>query len=219
MRKSCVMAAVALALAAAPYGYAQTVLQGSLLPHSFGSFTCSVVADDADPNPGRNLVEVQKEAGPVQSDVCSYRSGDIKMHVRLNKYHDPSSAYEVYTALLTPDMHPSTVGELSGVDKDRLLMLLGDFVLDVRDYHSASTADLQQLAKLVKSHADKAPLPPIRSYLPEGLSDGTQRYSLGPAGFGGVAAGCVPDAAVGGAAFASFADDFAGHCETRRSAD
>jgi hypothetical protein len=183
MRKSCWIAGLALALTAAPYCYAQTVLEGSLLPHSFGSFTCSVVADYADVTPGRNLVEVQKEAGPVQNDVCSYGSGDVKIHVRLDKYRDPSSAYEVYTALLTPDMHPSTVGELSGVDKDRLLMLLGDFVLEVRDYHSASTADLQQLAKLVKRHADQAPLPPIRSYLPEGLSDGTQRYSLGPAGF------------------------------------
>jgi hypothetical protein len=186
MRKFCLIAAFALALAAAPYCRAQTVLRGGLLPHSFGTFTCSAVVSDVHLNTGKNLFDlqnVQKEAGLLRGDVSDCGSGDTKLHVHLNKYRDPSSAYETYTAFLTPDMHPSTVGELSGVDKDQLLMLLGDFVLDIRDYHNASTADLQQLAKAVKSRADNAPLPPIRSYLPEGLSDGTQRYSLGPAGF------------------------------------
>jgi hypothetical protein len=187
MRKSSCIAAFTLALAAAPYCHAQTVIRGSLLPDSFGRFTCSAVVDDVHLNTGKSLFDVQdvqKEAGLIQGDVSDCGSGDTKLHVHLNKYRDPSSAYEIYTAFLTADMHPSTVGELSGVDKDELLMLLGNFVMTVRDYHYAATADLQQLAKAVKSRADNAPLPPIRSYLPEGLSDGTQRYSLGPVGFG-----------------------------------
>src|ERR1700676_1303286 len=180
MRKICFIGG--LALAAAPYSFAQSLGQPSRLPGKVGNFACSVVVDDVHLNPGQSFMELQKESGPTQSDICEYGSGRHRIHVHLNKYRDPSSAYEVYTALLTPTMHPSTIGELSGVDKNRLIMLLGDMVLDVWDQQNASTADLQQLAKLVKSRADKAPLPPVPSYLPEGFSDGTQRYALGPVG-------------------------------------
>jgi hypothetical protein len=171
MRKICLLAASALALAAAPYTYAQ------VLPDSFGAWQRTSCAM----KPAAPVLFA--EAGLQEHQSCQFMTGGRSLSIRAERYRDPSSAYEVYTAGLTPDMHPSTVGELSGVDKNQLLMLLGDFVLDVRDYHSASTADLQQLAKTVKSRADHAPLPPIRAYLPEGFSDGTQRYSLGPAGF------------------------------------
>jgi uncharacterized protein DUF6599 len=110
-------------------------------------------------------------------------SAGKKIQVQAYKYRDSSGAYEVYTALLTADMLPSTVGELTGVTKEHLIMLLGDVVLDVTNHQNASTGDLQQLAKLVKGRANLAPLPPIRLFLPQGLSDGTQRYALGPAGF------------------------------------
>ena len=36
---------------------------------------------------------------------------------------------------------------------------------------------------MIRKFADPTPLPPIRTYLPEGFADGTQRYALGPAGF------------------------------------
>jgi hypothetical protein len=35
----------------------------------------------------------------------------------------------------------------------------------------------------VQKRAEQSPYPPIRQYLPEGFSDGTQRYALGPAGY------------------------------------
>jgi hypothetical protein len=173
MRKFCFIGGLALALVAAPYSFGQQ----PILPDHFGSWqkgSCAM----------KPLHTTLEETGEQDSQSCQYLSGARSLSVLVGKYKDPSSAYEVYTGRLTPDMHPSTVGELSGVDKDQLLMLLGDLVLDIRDYHNVSTADLQQLAKLVKGRADKTPLPPIRSYLPEGFSDGTQRYSLGPAGFG-----------------------------------
>ena len=154
-----------------------------LLPQTFRSFSCSVVADDEDTNSISNLGALQKEAGIVQSEVCNYGSGSGRIHVHLDKYRDPSSAYEIYTASLTREMNPSTVGELSGVDKNHFLMLLGDIVLNVSDHQNATVADLRELAKLVKAHSDKGPLPPIRTFLPQGLSDGTQRYAAGPQGF------------------------------------
>lgn len=154
-----------------------------ILPDRFGGWVAERPADDIDFGGPANFQDLQKEAGRSAGDQCNYVSGAKRIHVHADKYRDPSSAYEIYTALLTADMLPSTVGELSGVTKNHLLMLLGNIVLEVADHQSASTADLQQLARMVKSRADQAPLPPIRVYLPQGLSDGTQRYALGPAGF------------------------------------
>jgi len=173
MRKSCLVAGFVAALAAAP----NCLAQKPLIPDQFASWQKGAcVMKPA-------MTVFSEEAGLRDHASCQFSSGGQTVSVVLSQFRDPSSAYEVYTASLTPDMHASTVGELSGVDKDQLLMLLGDLVLSVRDYHSASTADLQQLAKLIKNRADKTPLPPIRAYLPEGFSDGTQRYALGPAGF------------------------------------
>lgn len=74
------------------------------------------------------------------------------------------------------------MGGPSAIDHERLLLLLGNLVVEVHPPQSPSTEELKQLATLVKGHADRTPLPPIRTYLPEGFSDGTQKYALGPQG-------------------------------------
>ena len=176
-------AALALVAAVPRECFAQQRISPPILPDRFGAWVAERPADDIHFGPPANFQDLQKEAGLTTGDLCNYVSGAKKIHVHVYKYRDPSSAYEIYTALLTGDMHPSTVGELSGVTKNHLIMLLGDIVLDVGEHQNASAADLQQLAKLVRSHSDGTPLPPIRGYLPQGFSDGTQRYSLGPAGF------------------------------------
>lgn len=182
-QRTVVLAVVAGLTALTPSCFGGTPPTAPLLPRTFGTFACLAVVDDADPNRVANLEALQKEAGIVRSEVCNYRSADKKLHVHLDKYRDPSSAYEIYTASLTPGMNPSTVGELSGVDKSHFLMLVGDIVLNVDDHQNATVADLRELAKLVRAHSDQAPLPPIRTFLPQGLSDGTQRYTSGPEGF------------------------------------
>jgi len=46
---------------------------------------------------------------------------------------------------------------------------------------NVSTKDLQELTSLVAGRADRAPLPPIREYLPkEDLVNATASYALGP---------------------------------------
>ena len=101
----------------------------------------------------------------------------------LFRSHDPTSAYEVYTAYLNPSMHPTVLNRTSAVDGDRMLVLLGSFILQVRPVPAISTADLVTFVNLVGAHADPTPLPPIRMYLPKGFLDGTQKYAQGPAGF------------------------------------
>src|SRR5260370_20875027 len=124
-----------------------------------------------------------KETGHTPGEFSEYTSGDARIKVILEKYRDPSSAYEAYTALIRPEMHPSTLDRTSAVDGDRLFVLLGSSILNVRPTPAISTEDLVALVNALRAHSDQTPLPPIRTYLPRGFIDGTQKYALGPAGF------------------------------------
>jgi len=179
MRKLHLIATLSLALAAAPYSSAQQ----QVLPSHFSSWTCSPGAEDVQFDRIPNFSDLTKEAGLAENEFCDYFSGTTKIHVDLQKYRDPSSAYEMYTALIRPDMHPSTLDKTSAVDGDRLFVLVGSSILQVRPTPAISTADLVTLVNTVSAHADQTPLPPIRTYLPRGFTDGTQRYARGPAAF------------------------------------
>ncbi len=179
MRKHYMIAALLLALAGAPRSCAQQ----TVLPTHFGNWSGQPNAMWVENEAPSNLVELWKETGRTPGEVSEYTSGSVRLEVKLAKYHDPSSAYEMYTALIRPDMHASTLGRTSAVDGDRLFALLGAFILEVRPAPAISDADLAVLVRSVSGRADQTPLPPIRAYLPPGFSDGTQRYSRGPAGF------------------------------------
>ena len=123
------------------------------------------------------------EAGLEESVTRPYSNGSQTLNVGLRKFHDPSGAYEAYTALLDADLEPSTVGQLTAIGHGRLIMLIGNFLVNMDQPQLASTADLRELSGLVRKSADTTPLPPIRAFLPQGFADGTQRYALGPAAF------------------------------------
>jgi uncharacterized protein DUF6599 len=179
MRKFHYITALILALAAAPWTSAQQVV----LPARFGNWSGQPSPMWIETEAPSNFVDLWKETGRTPGEFCEYTSGGGKISVDLQKYRDPSSAYEMYTALINPNMHPSTLGRTSAVDGDRLFALLGAFILEVRPTQALSDADLAALVNSVSGHADQTPLPPIRAYLPRGFTDGTQRYARGPAGF------------------------------------
>lgn len=86
-------------------------------------------------------------------------------------------------------MRPSLIGKNSAVDGERLIALVGSIVFEVRPPQGISTNDLQALVNVLQAGADRTPLPPLRTYLPShDLVDGSQRYTLGPAGFRAAAA-------------------------------
>ena len=176
MRKLCLIVCTVLALAAAPYSFAQQ----RTLPTQFGNWSGRFNPDDAHALELPNMANLAKEAGLSGTEWMDYSSGTSKIHVDLEKYKDPSSAYEIYTALIRPDMHPSILEQTSAVDGDKLVVLLGNSILKLRPTPAISTADLRTLLKAVSARSDKTPLPPVRTYLPTGFSDGTQRYALGP---------------------------------------
>ena len=151
-----------------------------VLPKQFGRWN-GVPANAPVAQPA---AELQREIGEGTPEVSGYANGSKQIVAILEKFKDPSGAYEAYTLKLRPEMQPSDIRKLSAVAPDRALMLIGNFVLEVDQSKNISTADLRALASAVEAKADRTPLPPIRGYLPEeGLLQGTQRYALGPAGF------------------------------------
>ncbi len=169
---------LSLALAAAPYSSAQQAL-----PTHFGNWSDQPNPKWIESEAASNYADLWRETGRMPGEFCQYTSGAAKIQVHLEKYRDPSSAYEMYTALIRPEMHPSTLNRTSAVDGDRLFVLVGSSILEVRPTPAISTEDLVTLVNAVSAHADQAPLPPIRTYLPPEFIDGTQRYARGPAAF------------------------------------
>ncbi len=179
MGKLRLIAALFLALVAAPHSSAQQ----QKLPAHFANWSGQPGPLGGETEASLNFADIWKETGRTSGEFCEYSSGSAKINVALQKYRDPSSAYEMYTALIRPEMHPSTLDRTSAVDGDRLFVLLGSSILEVRPTPAISTADLVTLVNTVSAHADQTPLPPIRTYLPRGFNDGTQRYARGPAAF------------------------------------
>jgi hypothetical protein len=181
MRKSYLIAIAALmaAAAAAPWASAQQMA----LPSHFNKWSGQPSAERVESEGPSSSANLWKETGRTTGEFCQYTSPDAKIDVRLEKYRDPSNAYEVYTALISPEMHPSTLDRTSAVDGDRLFALLGSSILEVRPTTAISTEDLAALVRAASAHADQTPLPPIRTYLPRGFTDGTQKYALGPVAF------------------------------------
>jgi hypothetical protein len=163
-------------LAAAPFASAQQ----AVLPAHFAAW--SGTPGEAAPN--ALPPAVQRELGAGKPEAAEYSSGSRKFRATLEPYKDPTSAYAAYTAELQVGMHPTDVRPYSAVWSDKMLLLVGNFLLHADQVRNVSASDLRALASAVESRADTAPLPPIRNYLPaERLIQGTQRYALGAAGF------------------------------------
>src|SRR5271155_1056196 len=120
-----------------------------------------------------------KEAGEREFSMCQYKSGENVMGIWVGRYHDPSSAFEVYTTRLRSGIVPTNLGQVSAFDKVGVIILEGSLVLE--STANVSKEDLGALLKALEAGSEKGPLPPIRTYLPgPGRVLGTERYALGP---------------------------------------
>ncbi|HEY2460167.1 MAG TPA: DUF6599 family protein [Candidatus Acidoferrum sp.] len=181
MRKLYLVAAFLVAALAATDCYAQKMA----LPEHFGGWSGKPSPEWVETEAPRNYVDIWKETGRTTGEYCQYSSGTATVGVSLHKFQDPTSAYEAYTALLGPPLQLLPIaGRNSAANGTWLLVLVGNFILNVSPPQGLSPADLEALEKAAGASADKSPLPPVRTYLPEnGLRNGTQKYALGPAGF------------------------------------
>jgi hypothetical protein len=122
---------------------------------------------------------IWKETGMREFSACQYSDGDRVIWISGGRYHDPSSAFEVYTSRLRAGMVPTNVGQVSAFDKDGVIVLEGTLVLS--STANISKEDLEGLVKAVEAGSEKGPLPPVRTYLPKmGRLLGTERYAFGP---------------------------------------
>ncbi|MGA2810640.1 MAG: DUF6599 family protein [Candidatus Acidiferrum sp.] len=141
-------------------------------------------ASAATPDNADFSASVSTEAGLQERRTRIYSDGKQEIVVTIAEFRDATGAYEAYTAALKPGMKPSTAGQLSAVDDQKLLLELGSLLVRVDDVKKVGDGELQALVKLLREKIDPAPLPPIREYLPEAdLVDGSQKYAQGAAGF------------------------------------
>src|SRR5215471_16258080 len=112
-----------LALASAPDSRAQSSAPGAL-PDRFGSWVSA--ASPLKVKPAEQDAALLSEAGLEESVTRSYSSGSQTLNVILSRFHDPSGAYQGYTALLDTHLEPSTVGPLTAIGHGRLIMLIGN---------------------------------------------------------------------------------------------
>lgn len=152
-----------------------------ILPESFASWKGLDNAGGWTVSP---IDAVAKEAGETLRQGRAYANGDKTLTVAVRQFRDPSGAYEVYTAMLSTKLNPSTVAPLTAAGNDQLVALVGNRVVTVSPIRGASDADLKQLLAKLKQSADQSLLPPIRAYLPDvDLIQGSQKYALGPVAF------------------------------------
>lgn len=160
------------ALLSAPCLFAQ----GPLLPSQFGKWSKGRCPD----KPATAVLAAEA----VQRDnvSCEFTSNGQSIVIWAGSFRDPSSAYEVYTSYLSPGMLPTNLGQSAAFDKDGVVIQVGKLVL--RSTANISKDDLTALVKAVESRSERAPLPPIRTYLPgTGRLMGSERYALGPDAF------------------------------------
>ena len=120
-----------------------------------------------------------KEAGERDFSSCGFTSGDKAIGISVGRYQDSSGAFQVYTSQLRVGMVPTNLGQVSAFDRDGVLILQGSLVFS--STANVSKEDLSALVKAIEASSEKAPLPPIRTYLPAaGRVLGSERYALGP---------------------------------------
>src|SRR2546430_132860 len=116
---------LALALASAPYCRAQNTPQ-SILPDRFADWISTAPPDKV--KPAEQDAALLTEAGLEEWLIRRYSNGSQILKVSLERFHDPSGAYEAYTALLDTDLEPSTVGQLTAVGHGPLIIVIWKFL-------------------------------------------------------------------------------------------
>ena len=98
------------------------------------------------------------------------------------KMKDPSGAYGLYSYLRAPDMAKIDTTAHSSMSNARALLLVGNFVIDVRGTELAKHASaLNAIAQTAKARAHDGPLPDLTEHLPvNGFVDRSDKYVLGP---------------------------------------
>jgi len=186
----------------------------SLLPDRFGSWqaeapskTLHVQDLDAGWAKWPNGERVLQEAGLTKIEQRTFRNGNDEITLRMFVLRDPSSAFEVYTFLLSPGMKDWGLGKDSAGDETSVRILIGNLVVLADVPPAVKSRNLQDLHPALKEKADPTPLPPLKIYLPEHWRIfGSEKYALGPEAFRAAMSSLQQDAAASLAKEVGFKD-------------
>ena len=163
-----------------------------ILPNSFAGWTGTTKAGLTPPviyngDKARSMEAEQQAAalaeyGFVSGEEGSYTRGADALSVKLYRMKDASSAYGEYTYLRTPEMVRADLAEHSAIVRDRVLVLVGNLVLDISGTGlPKSKADLQALVSSVEKRAGDEIYPSLWQRLPvSNVEHYTDHYFLGP---------------------------------------
>jgi hypothetical protein len=163
-----------------------------ILPNSFAAWTGTTSAglnppviyngDHVGSMNAQQQAAARQEYGFLSAEEGTYSLGKETLHATLYRMRDPSGAYGLYSYLRTPDMAHSGPNDHSVMSRDEELVLLGNFVLDVRGSDLAkNSGDLNALLSAVAPKSQQGPLPTLTEHLPvTGFIDRSDKYILGP---------------------------------------
>jgi hypothetical protein len=172
-----VLAGLALPMAAAAQ---------DLLPASFSGWNASEASVKVRPGGLEQLAgadaAIFREYGTLAAERRAYVRGAETLTAKLYKMRDPTTAYGIYTFLLTDQMVPANLTQYSSVSRQHALVLVGNLLLDVTGGDMRPlVGDLKVLVGELALQADRSPYPTLGQHLPpRGLIAHSERYFLGP---------------------------------------
>jgi hypothetical protein len=165
------------------------VLAGNILPQSLGQWTASagtaLPAADIPAGPAVSQT-ILTEYGWVSTEPVNYTSSTgndaDSIQATVFQMDDPTASYGLYSYLRTPEMARAEFAEHSSISPDRVLVLAGNLVLEVRGHDLARfQPELKSLVAAVRQHAQDGPLPTLWQRLPQqNLVERSDHYVLGP---------------------------------------
>jgi hypothetical protein len=163
----------------------------SLLPDAFGIWKAEGPSKHITPQElGNNWAQwtngdrVLQETGLKKIERRSYSSGNDTITLRVFQLQDPSAAYEFYTFLLAPGMRNMGIGNNSALSQYDGRLLVGNLVVQANLSQNVKAESLGDIVPALTTKADSAPLPPVKSYMPqEWRIFGSEKYALGPEAF------------------------------------
>ncbi len=175
-------AAVLLVLAAA----ATPATAQGLLPASFSNWNApansAITPRSAlEQLPGADPA-LLREYGTQSVERRTYSRGAETLSATLYRTQDSSSAFGLYTYMLSEPTGAGNLSRYSSLSRGRALVLAGSWLLEVngKDLRPL-TPDLKALVAALASRADRTPYPTIGQHLPtHGLLRNSERYFLGP---------------------------------------
>ncbi len=172
-------------LAAAPFMSARSTGAQGLLPPVFGDWTIGQTASGQPVTLEQSVgadAPILQEYGFESIEHRDYVRGSKTIGVTLFRMVDPSSSYGAFTYLRPAGMPPSKLARFAAASPDRALIVVGNFVVDVRgEKLTQSGSGLDSLVSAIAPKSDRRPYPDIAEHLPsEGFVSGSERYILGP---------------------------------------